>query len=223
MAPHLGDEVGAHPCLEAFLLEPMISFSSGCLGFLRVVIMIQKHVFQETEIWSELYIKKILSLETAFSALFYWSKQVQRSPRFMVTKFKPCLFKGETAKYFCRYLWWRKLEVKGSESQSVMSNSSWPHKLYSPWNSLGQNTGVGSLSLLQGIFLTQGSNPCLPHCRQILYQLSQKGSPRVLEWVAYPFSSDLPDPGNQPGSPALQADSLQTELSRKPLSLMYVL
>ena len=61
--------------------------------------------------------------------------------------------------------------------------------LYSPWNSLGQNTGVGSLSLLQGIFPTQGSNPGLPHCRQILYQLSHKGSPRILEWEAYPFSN----------------------------------
>ena len=50
---------------------------------------------------------------------------------------------------------------------------------YSP----GQNTEVGSLSLLQGIFLVQGSNPGFPHCRQILYQLSHKGSPRVLEWV----------------------------------------
>ena len=48
---------------------------------------------------------------------------------------------------------------------------------YSPWNPPGQNTGVSSLSLLQGIFRTQGSNPCLPHCRQILYQLSHKGSP----------------------------------------------
>ena len=57
MAPHLGDEVGACPCLEAFLLEPLISFSSGCLGFLRVVIVIQKHVFQKIEIWSYLYIK----------------------------------------------------------------------------------------------------------------------------------------------------------------------
>jgi len=48
---------------------------------------------------------------------------------------------------------------------------------------------VGSLSLLQGIFSTRGSNPGLPHCSQILYQLSHKGSPRILEWVAYPFSS----------------------------------
>ena len=50
----------------------------------------------------------------------------------------------------------------------------------SPWNSPGQNAGVGSLSLLQGIFPTQGSNPDLPHCSQILYQLSHKGSPRIL-------------------------------------------
>ena len=49
--------------------------------------------------------------------------------------------------------------------------------MYSPWDSPGQNTGVGSLSLLQGIFPTQGSNPGLPHCRRILYQLSHKESP----------------------------------------------
>ena len=62
-----------------------------------------------------------------------------------------------------------------SESGSVVSNSLQPHGLYSPWNSPGQNTGVGSLSLLQAIFPTQGSNPGLPHCRRILYQLSHKG------------------------------------------------
>ena len=56
-------------------------------------------------------------------------------------------------------------------------DSFWPHGLYSPWNSSGHNTGVGSLSLLQGIFPTQGLNPGLPHCRQILYQLSHKGCP----------------------------------------------
>ena len=80
--------------------------------------------------------------------------------------------------------------------RSVMSGSLRPHGLYSPWNSPGQNTGVGSLSLLQGIFPTQGSNPSLPHCRWILYQLSHKGSPRTLEWVAYPFSSRSSQPGN---------------------------
>ena len=65
-----------------------------------------------------------------------------------------------------------------------MSDSLQPHGLYSPWNFPGQNTGVGSLSLLQRIFATG-----LPHCRQILHQLSHKGSPGILEWVAYPFSS----------------------------------
>ena len=47
-----------------------------------------------------------------------------------------------------------------------------------PWNSPGQNTGVGRLCLLQGISPTQGSNPGLPRCRQILYQLSLKRSPQ---------------------------------------------
>ena len=59
-----------------------------------------------------------------------------------------------------------------------MSDSLQPHGLYSPWNSLGQNTGVGCLSLLQGLFPTQGSNPCFLHCRQILYQPSHEGSPK---------------------------------------------
>ena len=76
-----------------------------------------------------------------------------------------------------------------SESLSVMSDSLQPHGLYSPWIFPGQNTRVGSLSLLQGIFPIQRSNPGLPHCRQILYQLSHKGRPRILEWVAYSFSS----------------------------------
>ena len=66
----------------------------------------------------------------------------------------------------------------------------------SPWNSWGWNTGVHSLSLLQGIFPTQGSNPGLPHCRWILYQLSHKGSPRILDWVAYPFSRGSSQPRN---------------------------
>ena len=55
------------------------------------------------------------------------------------------------------------------KSRSVVSDSLWPHRLYSPWNSPGQNTQVGSLSLLQGIFPNQGLNQGLPHCRQILY------------------------------------------------------
>ena len=115
---------------------------------------------------------------------------------------------------------------------------------------------MGCHDLLQGIFLTQESNPGLPHCRWILYQLNHKGSPdntrrkrktvnrygsmlncfsclklcdlmdcsppgfsvhgilqvRILEWVAMSSSRDVPDPGIEPGSPALQADSLPTEL-----------
>ena len=65
----------------------------------------------------------------------------------------------------------QKLRVK-SESHSVMSSVLQPHGLYSPWNSPGKNTGVCTLSLLQGVFPTEGSNPGLPHCRPILYQLS---------------------------------------------------
>ena len=61
-----------------------------------------------------------------------------------------------------------------------MSDFLLPRGLNSPWNSPDQNTGMDSLSLLQGIFPTQGSNPGLLHSRRILYQLSHKGSPRML-------------------------------------------
>ena len=86
-----------------------------------------------------------------------------------------------------------------SEGRSVVSDSLLPPGLYSPWNSLGQNPGVGSLSLLQGISPTQGSNPGLSLCRWILYQMNNKGSPRILEWVAYPFSSGSSWPRNWTG------------------------
>ena len=97
-----------------------------------------------------------------------------------------------------RYL--RSCQVKWSEVKVAQSHPTlWPHGLYSTWNSPGQNTGVGSLSLLQRIFPTQGSNPGLRYCRPILYQLSHKGSPKILEWVAYPFSSGSSWPRNQTG------------------------
>ena len=94
-------------------------------------------------------------------------------------------------------------ELKGAESEMKVAQSSLtlcdPHVLYSPWNSPGKNTGIGSLSFLQGNFPTQGSNPGLPHCRRVLYQLSQRGRPRILEWVAYPFSSGFSQPRNRTG------------------------
>ena len=77
-----------------------------------------------------------------------------------------------------RFSVWR--VISESESRSVVSDSLWPHGLYSLWNSPGQITGVGSFSFLQGVFPTQGSNPGLPHCRQILYQLSHQGSVHVI-------------------------------------------
>ena len=66
-----------------------------------------------------------------------------------------------------------KVKVKVTESCLILRS----HGLYSPWNSLGQNTGVGSLSLLQGIFLAQDLNRGLLNCRQILYLLNYQKSP----------------------------------------------
>ena len=77
---------------------------------------------------------------------------------------------------------WKVLVMKWKVSRSVVSDSLRPHGIYSPWNSPGQNTGVSSLFLLQGIFPTQVLNSGLPHRRQILYHLSHLGSPR--KWKA---------------------------------------
>ena len=95
--------------------------------------------------------------------------------------------------YLFAYLFKKKVKVKVAQ---LCPNLCDPID-YSPWDSSGQNTGVGCHALLQGIFPTQGSNPGLPHCRQIIYQLSHHGGPRILEWVAYPFSSSFSQPRNQ--------------------------
>ena len=66
-------------------------------------------------------------------------------------------------------------------------------------DSPGKNTGGGCHALLQGNFLTQGLNPGLLHHRQILYHLSHQGSPRILQWIACPFSRGSSWPRNQTG------------------------
>ena len=124
-----------------------------------------------------------------------------------------------------------------------MSSSLKSHGLYSPWNSSGQNTGVGSLSLLQGIFPTQVSRiaggfftswvtreaPKSPSFCSVKVKITQSCptlcdlmdcsllvssvhgilQARILEWVAIPSPGDLPNPGIEPRSPALQADLYQ--------------
>ena len=70
--------------------------------------------------------------------------------------------------------WWFRRSVVSDSLRPPGLQSS---RLLHPWDSPGQNTGVGCHFLLQGIFSTQGSNPGLPHCRQTLYQLSHQGSP----------------------------------------------
>ena len=72
-------------------------------------------------------------------------------------------------------------DAQVSVSCSIVSDSLqpcglYPNRLLCPWNSPGKNTGVDSLSVFQGIFLTQGSNLGLLHSRQILYRLSHQGS-----------------------------------------------
>ena len=64
-----------------------------------------------------------------------------------------------------------------NESRSVVSDFLWPHGLYRPRNFPSQNTGVGSLSLLQGIFPTERSNPGLLHCRRDSLPAEPHGKP----------------------------------------------
>ena len=113
--------------------------------------------------------------------------------------------------------------MKYDESHSVVSDSLWPHGINSPWNSPGQNAGVSNHSLLQGIFPTLGSNPGLLHCRQILYQVSHQGSPRILEWVAYPFSRGSSWPRNWPGVSCIAGGFFTSWATRKAHFLQWFL
>ena len=102
------------------------------------------------------------------------------------------------------YILWIWTNVCAVLTCSVVSNSLRPMD-YSPpgstvrGDSPGKSTGVGCCTLLQAIFPTQGSNPCLLHCRQILYHLSHQESPWILEWVAFPFSRGSSQSRNKTG------------------------
>ena len=98
-------------------------------------------------------------------------------------------------------MWWHGESTvsSSSESHSVVSNSLQLHGLYSPWNSPGQNTEVGSLFLLQRIFPTLGSNLGLLNGRQILVPAEPQGKSKNTRVgsLAYPFSSGSSWPRNQ--------------------------
>ena len=84
-------------------------------------------------------------------------------------------------------------------SDSLQPHGLEPARLLCPWGFSRQEYWSGLPWPPEGIFLTQGSRSGLPHCRQILYHLSHQGSPRILEWVAYPFSRGSCWPRNQTG------------------------
>ena len=90
---------------------------------------------------------------------------------------------GKKKKLLYRYVYYKSCYMKSvSVSCSVMSDSLPPYglqpaRLLCPWDSPGKNIGVGGHSLPQGIFLAQGLNSSLLHCRQILYCLNHQRSP----------------------------------------------
>ena len=88
-------------------------------------------------------------------------------------------------------------------------------------NSPGKSTGMGCQALLQGIFSTHGSNPGLPHFRQILYHLNHQGSPRILEWVAYSFSRGSSWPRNWTGASCIAGGFFTSWATRETNSVIY--
>ena len=135
------------------------------------------------------------------------SANVAGPPAPMLVTFLSCAFRSEDNRRICMCIYtyiyiYIYMKVKVAQLCLTLCD---PLDLYRPWNSPSQNTGVSSRSLLQGIFPTQGLNPGLPHCRQILYKLSHQGSPRMLEWVAYPFSRGSFRPRNQTGVSCIAA------------------
>ena len=115
-------------------------------------------------------------LSMGFSRQEYWSGSSSPTAEDHLDPGIEPAFPALAGRFFTTEPSWEAPTIS-SESHSVVSDSLRLHGLYSPWNSPGQNTGVGSFSLLQGIFPTQGMNPGFPHCWQILYQLSYEGSP----------------------------------------------
>ena len=80
-----------------------------------------------------------------------------------------------------------------------------------------------AFSLLQGIFPTHGSNPGLSHCRRILYQLSHKGSPRILDWVAYPFARGSSGPRKWTGVSCIAGGFFTNWAIRERLAMLWYL
>ena len=117
-------------------------------------------------IWFSLFHVLKSSLVNCFCLALNLNFQINRR-----SKFETCKLRGLDD-------FFRPFKAMKSESESctVVSASLRPHGLYSPWNSPGQNSGVGSCFLFQGVFSIQGSNQGLPQCGQILYQLSHQGS-----------------------------------------------
>ena len=129
-----------------------------------------------------------------------------------------CLRKWGKDQFNCKMV-----QVKTAQSCLTPCNSmdcsppvSSDHGIFQNPMEFCQNNGVGSCSLLQCIFPTQGSNPGLPLCRQILYHLSHQEAQEYWSGYPIPSSGDLPNPVIQLGSPSLQVDSLPAELPGKP-------
>ena len=120
--------------------------------------------------------------------------------------------------YICIHYRNIKIYACESESPSVTSNSLQPHGLYRPWNFPGQNTGVGSCSLLQGSSQPKDQTQVSHIAGGFFTSWATREAQEYWSGEPMPSPGDLPDPGIESGSPALQVDSLPVELPGKPYS-----
>ena len=162
----------------SIITNPLLITSCRVCGWnAKMIFVHSKHIFlvqniSEEEQKNPIFLLKVL--KSLFSVRYYYvSIDEQKFTRPMF------YFPYQKQNKYSQLLFTLFLKKSESVSHSVMSDSSRPHglqpaRLLCPWNSPGKNTSVGSHSLLQGIFPTQGSNLGLLHCGQILYHLSHQ-------------------------------------------------
>ena len=157
------------------------------------------HIMQSIELW--LFFPQYCCISLKVVCLFLQILAIGYLSCKITMKMKVSIFCSSFTsilKYLCRI---KSSFVKVAQSCQTLCN---PMDCLPPGSSVhesssGKNNGVGCHAFLQGIFPTQGSNPGLLHCRQIFYHLSHHGSPRILEWIAYPFPRGSSQPRNWTG------------------------
>ena len=143
-----------------------------------------------------------------------WTQVSWIAGRFFTTEPPGKPIKEEKSLYLVLRVFYAVLCLIAQSCPTLQPHGLHPARFLCPWRFSRQGYWSGLRCPPQGIFPAEGLNPCLQHCRMTLYHLSHQGSPRILEWKAYPFSRGSSQPRNWTGI-SLQADSLPAELLGK--------